>query len=77
VRVLLAREQLAVLQMPLAEEASSLLTTAVERLSLSARGRARTARVARTIAALAGAEAVCAEHLSEALSYRPPAELTA
>jgi magnesium chelatase family protein len=77
VRVLLAREHLALRPMPLTEGASALLTTAVERMSLSARGRARTARVARTIAALAGAGTVDREHVSEALSYRPPVELTA
>jgi magnesium chelatase family protein len=55
--------------------ADDLLTRAVERLSLSGRGRARVARVACTIAALAGASAVAAEHLAEAISYRTPAEL--
>ncbi len=76
-RVLIAREHLALLPLPLMDDASELLTTAVERLALSGRGRARTARVARTIAALAGAEAVRTEHVGEALSYRPPAEITA
>jgi predicted ATPase with chaperone activity len=33
--------------------------------------------VARSIAALAGADRVGAEHISEALSYRSPAELGA
>jgi predicted ATPase with chaperone activity len=33
--------------------------------------------VARTIAALAGAEAVGAEHMAEALAYRAPRELWA
>jgi magnesium chelatase family protein len=47
----------------------------VERLPLSGRGRARVARVASTIAALADATTVEAEHLAEALSYRAPAEL--
>jgi magnesium chelatase family protein len=56
-------------------EATALLGRAVERLPLSARGRARVARVARTAALLAGAEAVGAEHVAEALSYRSPAEL--
>jgi magnesium chelatase family protein len=56
--------------------ADDLLTRAVERLPLSGRGRARVGRVAATIAALAGAESVEPEHLAEALSYRPPRELT-
>jgi magnesium chelatase family protein len=56
-------------------EADELLTRAVERLPLSGRGRARVARVARTIAALAGADAVEAEHVAEALAYRSPREL--
>ncbi len=56
-------------------EADELLSRAVERLPLSGRGRARVARVARTIAALAGADAVEAEHVAEALAYRSPKEL--
>jgi len=54
-----------------------LLSRAVERLPLSGRGRARVARVGRTIAALAGAELVEAEHVAEALAYRSPQELAA
>ena len=56
-------------------EADELLSTAVDRLALSARGRARVARVARTAAALAGADQVQAEHVAEALSFRSPTEL--
>ncbi len=59
------------------EKADALLTRAVEALPLSGRGRARVARVSATIAALAGADAVAAEHVAEALSYRAPKELTA
>jgi len=61
---------------PLDDQAGELLTRAVERLPLSGRGRSRVARVAATIAALAGAERIASEHLAEALSYRPPRELT-
>jgi len=56
-------------------EASELLRNAVDRLHLSGRGHARVGRVARTIAALAGAETVRAEHVAEALAYRSPDEL--
>ncbi len=58
-------------------EANELLTRAVERLPLSGRGRARVARVARTVAHLSGTDAVDAEHVAEALSFRSPTELAA
>ncbi len=68
----------AVERLPLSTtEASELLDRAVERLPLSGRGRARVARVARTAAALAGADRVLPEHVAEALSYRSPSELRA
>ena len=59
-----------------ARRPTSCSSRAVERLPLSGRGRARVARVARTAAALAGAEA-CGEHVAEALAYRSPKELAA
>ena len=49
----------------------------MERLPLSGRGRARARRVAETIAALAGEQAVAADDLAEALAYRSPTELGA
>jgi magnesium chelatase family protein len=55
---------------------SELLARAVDRLPLSARGRARVARVAVTVAALAGASEAGVEHVAEALSYRAPSEAT-
>jgi magnesium chelatase family protein len=75
-RVLDARARLSVEPPALSPAAAVLLTSAVERLALSGRGRARVARVATTIAALAGAESIAPEHLAEALSYRPPTELS-
>ncbi len=75
-RVLAARRRLRAGPPARTLPADDLLTRAVERLPLSGRGRARVARVAETIAGLAGAESVEPEHLAEALSYRPPVELT-
>jgi len=46
-------------------------------IPLPAGSRARVARTARTIAALAEADAVAAEHVAEALAYRSPQELAA
>jgi magnesium chelatase family protein len=74
-RVVAARERLA--ERPPARDpaADELLRRAADRLHLSGRGYARVGRVARTVAALAGADAVRSEHVAEALAYRSPEEL--
>jgi magnesium chelatase family protein len=51
-------------------EADHLLAQALSRQTLSARGYHRTLKVARTIADLAGADAIDAPHAAEALAYR-------
>lgn len=52
------------------DEGTSLLRTAMEKLSLSARAYTRILKVARTIADLAGSTNVKPEHLAEAIGYR-------
>ena len=76
-RVVAARRRLQAEPPVLVPDAEALLTRAVERLPLSGRGRARVARVAVTVAALAGEGTVAPAHLAEALSYRAPGELAA
>jgi magnesium chelatase family protein len=73
-RVAAARARLADASPRRTGDADALLARAVDRLPLSGRGRARVARVARTIGALAGADRVETEHVAEALAYRTPTD---
>src|SRR5207244_10626722 len=71
-RVVAARDRLVHAPPARTSAADELLSRAVERMPLSARGRARGARVAATAAALAESERVRVEHLGDA-----PADRTA
>jgi magnesium chelatase family protein len=53
------------------ETGRSLMQTAMNQLQLSARAYHRVLKLARTIADLAGSEAIVPSHLAEALQYRP------
>ncbi|PIE70176.1 MAG: ATP-dependent protease [Deltaproteobacteria bacterium] len=55
---------------PLDDAGSSLLTSAIERLGLSARAYNRILKIARTLADLAGTESITAAHVAEAVQYR-------
>jgi len=53
-------------------ESRALLSTASDRLGLSARAATRVLRVARTIADIEGVDAVASAHVAEAIGYRTP-----
>jgi magnesium chelatase family protein len=55
---------------PLENDAKSLLEDATRQLQLSMRGYTRVLRVARTIADLAGQDAIAKPHIAEAVTYR-------
>jgi len=55
---------------PLDAACRRLLERSAERLHMSARAFHRVIRVSRTIADLAGADAIALDHLAEALQYR-------
>jgi magnesium chelatase family protein len=52
------------------ERGTAVLEAAIQKFCLSARGCDRVLRVSRTIADLADAPAILAEHVAEALQYR-------
>lgn len=54
------------------EEGKRLMLSAMEKLSLTARGYFKTLKVARTIADLEGSEGIKAHHIAEALQFRLP-----
>lgn len=56
--------------LPLTADAQQLLLQATQRLQLSARGRHKALRVARTISQMEQAKIIAANHLAEALQYR-------
>ena len=55
---------------PLSEDTKTMLGQAMTELGLSARAYDKIRRVARTIADLGASEAITAEHVGEAISYR-------
>ena len=69
-RVATARRRLDEQPPPVGSAAAEILARAVDQMLLSGRGADRARRVALTIAALEGAEAVTGDHMAEALSFR-------
>lgn len=67
-----ARLSLAEMAPWLSPQARALLFSTADRLGLSGRAVAKTCRVARTIADLAGEKTILSSHLAEALEYRLP-----
>jgi magnesium chelatase family protein len=59
----------------LEDTAQSLLKTAMKQLYLSARAFHRILKLARTIADLEGADIIRANHLAEAIQYRPRSQM--
>jgi magnesium chelatase family protein len=55
---------------PLDQQSQTMLSRAMERLSLSARAHNRIIKVARTIADLEGSEQITSAHIAEAIGYR-------
>jgi len=57
------------------EACQALMKTAMRQLQLTARAYHRVLKLSRTIADLAGSEAISQAHLAEALQYRPKLDL--
>ena len=57
------------------EPCQALMKTVMRQLQLTARAYHRVLKLSRTIADLAGSEAITQVHLAEALQYRPKLEL--